>query len=81
MIILFLFTAFFTAMALSTVMAKEYGRIVLAGGLSPQNVAAAISTVKPYAVDASSSLEQSPGIKDHEKIAQFIERVREIARR
>ena len=63
------------------VMAKEYGRIVLAGGLSPQNVAAAISTVKPYAVDASSSLEQSPGIKDHEKIAQFIERVREIARR
>lgn len=63
------------------VKAKKYGRIILAGGLSPENVAAAISIVKPYAVDASSSLEQSPGIKDHERIAQFIERVRESARR
>jgi phosphoribosylanthranilate isomerase len=35
-------------------------------------VAAAISMVKPYAVDASSGLEQSPGVKDHEKMAQFI---------
>jgi phosphoribosylanthranilate isomerase len=52
--------------------ARKYGRIVLAGGLKPQNVAAAISMVKPYAVDASSGLERSPGVKDHEKMAQFI---------
>ncbi len=52
--------------------ARRYGRIILAGGLNPENVAAAISMVKPYAVDASSGLEQSPGVKDHEKMAQFI---------
>jgi phosphoribosylanthranilate isomerase len=52
--------------------ARRYGRIILAGGLNPENVAAAISIVKPYAVDASSGLEQSPGVKDHEKMAQFI---------
>jgi phosphoribosylanthranilate isomerase len=56
--------------------ARKYGRIILAGGLSPENVAAAISMVKPYGVDASSSLEQSPGVKDHEKMMQFIEEVR-----
>jgi phosphoribosylanthranilate isomerase len=55
--------------------ARRYGRIILAGGLNPENVAAAISMVKPYAVDASSGLEQSPGVKDHEKIAQFIREV------
>lgn len=52
--------------------ARRYGRIILAGGLNPENVAAAISIVKPYAVDASSGLEQSPGAKDHEKMAQFM---------
>ena len=60
--------------------AKKYGRIILAGGLSPENVAAAISTVKPYAVDASSRLEQSPGIKDHEKMMQFIAEVHKAAK-
>jgi len=55
--------------------AGKYGRIILAGGLNPENVAAAISMVKPYGVDASSSLEQSPGVKDHEKIMQFIAEV------
>lgn len=59
--------------------ARKYGRIILAGGLNPENVAAAISIVKPYAVDASSSLEHSPGIKDHEKIIQFIAKVRQAA--
>jgi len=57
--------------------AGKYGRIILAGGLSPENVATAISIVKPYGVDASSSLEQSPGVKDPEKMAQFIESVRQ----
>jgi phosphoribosylanthranilate isomerase len=53
--------------------ARRYGRIILAGGLNPENVAAAIRMVKPYAVDASSGLERSPGVKDHEKMAQFIQ--------
>jgi phosphoribosylanthranilate isomerase len=60
--------------------AGKYGRIILAGGLNPGNVAAAISIVKPYGVDASSSLEKSPGVKDHEKMAQFIESVRQSVR-
>jgi phosphoribosylanthranilate isomerase len=53
-----------------------YRRIILAGGLNPENVAFAISTVKPYGVDASSSLEHSPGVKDHGKMMQFIAEVR-----
>lgn len=44
----------------------------LAGGLSPENVADAISIVKPYAVDACSLLEDEPGKKDREKVARFI---------
>jgi phosphoribosylanthranilate isomerase len=57
--------------------AKRFGRIILAGGLNPDNVGAAISAVKPYAVDASSGLEQKPGIKDHEKMVRFIQIVRQ----
>jgi indole-3-glycerol phosphate synthase / phosphoribosylanthranilate isomerase len=52
------------------------GRIVLAGGLSPENVADAIDAVHPWAVDASSSLEQAPGIKDHDRIRAFVEAAR-----
>ena len=59
--------------------ARKYGRIILAGGLNPENVAAAIRMVKPYAVDASSGLERSPGVKDHEKMAQFIREVIQTA--
>src|SRR5207249_12145910 len=43
------------------------GRVVLAGGLGPENVRAAIEAVHPWAVDAASSLEAAPGIKDHER--------------
>ncbi|MBW1740789.1 MAG: phosphoribosylanthranilate isomerase [Deltaproteobacteria bacterium] len=60
--------------------AKRYGRIILAGGLNPDNVAAAIGVAKPYAVDASSGLEKKPGVKDHEKIARFIQTVRHVGR-
>ncbi|MGD8688128.1 MAG: phosphoribosylanthranilate isomerase, partial [Syntrophobacterales bacterium] len=60
--------------------ARRYGRIILAGGLNPENVAAAIKMVKPYAVDASSGLERSPGVKNHEKMAQFIRKATEAAR-
>jgi indole-3-glycerol phosphate synthase / phosphoribosylanthranilate isomerase len=48
------------------------GRVMLAGGLSPENVRDAIDAVRPWAVDASSSLEVSPGIKDHERIHAFV---------
>jgi indole-3-glycerol phosphate synthase/phosphoribosylanthranilate isomerase len=52
------------------------GRIVLAGKLAPENVPEAIDVVRPWAVDASSQLELSPGIKDHDRIRAFIEAVR-----
>lgn len=50
--------------------------LILAGGLRVDNVAAAIETVKPYAVDVSSGLESEPGIKDPELIAAFMQAVR-----
>jgi indole-3-glycerol phosphate synthase/phosphoribosylanthranilate isomerase len=52
------------------------GRVVLAGGLGPENVRDAIEAVRPWAVDASSSLETSPGIKDHERIRAYVEAAR-----
>ena len=51
-------------------------RIVLAGGLSPENVGAAIESVRPWCVDASRSLEAEPGIKDHAKVRAFVEAAR-----
>ena len=52
------------------------GRLMLAGKLGPENVKAAIEAVDPWAVDASSQLEVSPGIKDHARIRAFVEAVR-----
>jgi indole-3-glycerol phosphate synthase/phosphoribosylanthranilate isomerase len=52
------------------------GRVVLAGGLGPDNVAAAIAAVQPWAVDASSSLETAPGIKDHARVRAYVEAAR-----
>ncbi len=59
-------------------MAKEYGRVILSGGLTPFNVVEAIRVVKPYGVDISSGVEISPGEKDHGKVREFINKVRSL---
>jgi len=52
------------------------GRLMLAGGLGPENVVDAIAAVRPWAVDASSSLELSPGIKDHDRVRAYVRAAR-----
>jgi len=52
--------------------------LILAGGLTPENVAEAVRTVRPYAVDVSSGVELQPGIKDHKKIIEFIKNAKDV---
>jgi phosphoribosylanthranilate isomerase len=47
-------------------------RVVLAGGLTPENVAAAIDRVRPFGVDVSSGVEDAPGVKNQDKVARFL---------
>jgi phosphoribosylanthranilate isomerase len=60
-------------------LAAARGRIVLAAGLTPDNVAEAVRIARPYGVDVNSGVEQSPGRKDPAKVRRFIEAVRSVA--
>jgi phosphoribosylanthranilate isomerase len=58
--------------------ARKYGPIILAGGLTPENVAQAIATAQPQAVDVASGVEAAPGKKDPLKLTEFIKAVRSL---
>ena len=58
--------------------AKQYGRIILAGGLTPENVAQAIAAARPQAVDAASGTEAAPGRKDPAKLRAFFKAIRAV---
>ena len=55
--------------------------VILAGGLTADNVELAISAVRPFGVDVSTGVEEAPGVKSPRKIAEFVERVRAAAAR
>ena len=54
------------------------GRVILSGGLHPDNVARAIEVARPYAVDVNSGVEAQPGRKDSEKVRRFVAEVRRV---
>lgn len=60
------------------VRAKEFGKIILSGGLTPDNIADAVRFVQPYGVDVSSGVEVEPGRKDPAKVRDFIARAKEV---
>ena len=60
--------------------ANRFGTIILAGGLTPENVGEAIREVRPFAVDVASGMETSPGVKDEKKLKRFFAAVKEADR-
>lgn len=55
--------------------AKKYGRLILSGGLKPENITDAIRMVSPYAVDVNSGIERSPGIKDPKEMKSLFDAI------
>jgi phosphoribosylanthranilate isomerase len=55
--------------------AKKIGKIILAGGLHPENIVEAIQVVQPYAVDVNSGVEQTPGRKEREKLERLFRNI------
>lgn len=60
---------------------SAYARVIVAGGLTPANVANAIAVSRPYAVDVNSGVESAPGKKDRRLLGEFMKQVRETAPR
>jgi phosphoribosylanthranilate isomerase len=58
--------------------ATSRARILLAGGLRPDNVADAVRIVRPYAVDVASGVEEEPGVKSRKLVSQFVRRAKEV---
>jgi len=55
------------------------GRVILAGSLDPDNVAEAVRTARPWAVDTARGVEAEPGVKDHERMSRFIRNAKGVA--
>ena len=53
--------------------------VMLAGSLTPDNVAEAVRTARPWAVDTARGVESAPGVKDHDRMARFIRNAKEAA--
>ncbi len=64
--------------SIASEVSKLVPKMFLAGGLAPENVAVAVSTVNPFAVDACSSLESSPGKKEIDRVRQFVQAARKV---